>query len=395
MAAEPVRVGIIGTGFAGSFHYECLLRVAHVPVDVVGVHSLTPDHRRRFAEERGIRAFASFEEMLPHVDVVDVCCPVYMHEAYAVDAAEAGKHVIVEKAFTGAFGPDDADDDWRGDRASKEVMQAEALASARRILAAAESNRTKLMYAENWVYAPSIQKEAEVLRATRGQCLWLIGDESHSGSHSRTYGLWRKSGGGSLVGKGCHPLTAVLYLKRTEGLARLGQPIRPKAVNARVHAITRIPGYQDQGFLRTDYRDVEDYCQLHVTFEDDTVADVFASEIVLGGVHNWVEVFANNHRMRCNINPTDACRLYNPREEQLQNVYLVEKLGTKQGWSQPAPDEDWATGYPQEIQDFMECIVHDRQPQSDGQLGADTVSVMYAAYVSDESRGTEVDVTLL
>jgi len=312
-----------------------------------------------------------------------------------VDAAEAGKHVIVEKAFTGSYGPDDADADWRGNTASKEVMLAEAVASARRMIEATATNNVKLLYAENWVYAPSIQKEAEILRACKGQILWIIGNESHSGSHSEAYGIWQRAGGGSLVGKGCHPLTAMLYLKRVEGLARLGRPIRPRTVSARVHEITRDPGFQDKGFLRTDYHDVEDYSQTHVVFEDGSVADVFATELVLGGVYNWVEVFANNHRMRCNINPTDACTLYNPKEEQLEDVYLVEKLGTKQGWSHPAPDEDWATGYPQEIQDFMEAIAHDRAPQSDGQLGADTVAVIYAAYVSDENKGAEVEVPRL
>ena len=33
---------------------------------------------------------------------------------------------------------------------------------------------------------------------------------------------------GVLIGKGCHPLTAALYLKRVEGRARDGNPIRPK-----------------------------------------------------------------------------------------------------------------------------------------------------------------------
>jgi predicted dehydrogenase len=385
----------VGSGFAGSFHYEALRRVSHVPVRVAGVYSATPAHREAFAAKRGIKAFASFETMLAEVDVVDVCCPGCMHEAYTVGAAEAGRHVIVEKAFTGAYGPDDAGDDWRGDEASKEVMLAEAVASARRMVDAAASNNVKLMYAENWVYAPTVQKEVEIIRATKPQLLWMIGDESHSGSHSPTYGVWRKSGGGSLVGKGCHPLTAILYLKRIEGLARNETPIRPKTVSARMHRLTRLPNFEDRGFIRTSYYDIEDYCQVHIVFEDGCVADVFASELVLGGVHNWIEIFANNHRIRCNLNPTDALVLYNPREEQLKDVYLIEKLGTKQGWSQPAPDEGWASGYQQEMQDFMECVAGDRRPQSDGQLGADTVAVIYGAYVSDENHGVEVDVTLV
>ena len=57
--------------------------------------------------------------------------------------------------------------------------------------------QVKIMYAENWVYAPAVQKEVEVLRATKGQILWIHGEESHSGSTSPVYGDWRFSGGGS------------------------------------------------------------------------------------------------------------------------------------------------------------------------------------------------------
>ena len=47
------------------------------------------------------------------------------------------------------------------------------------------------------------------------------------------------------------------------------------------------------------YHDTEDHGWMHVTFEDGTIADVIAGEIVLGGLYNYVEVFANNHRTRC------------------------------------------------------------------------------------------------
>jgi predicted dehydrogenase len=248
------------------------------------------------------------------------------------------------------------------------------------------------MYAENWVYAPTVQKEVEVIRATGGQILWMQAEESHSGSHSEAYGVWRKSGGGSMMGKACHPLSAVLYFKREEGKASGKGPIRPAAVSARTHNLTQIPGYRDEGHIRTDYHDVENFVSVHVVFEDGAVADVFASEIVIGGVHNWIEVFANNHRMRCNINPVDACVLYNPDESKLKDVYITEKLGTKQGWSFPGPDEDHMQGYPQEIQDFMECVAHDRDPLSDLGLAADTVATMYAGYLSAEKQGAEVAV---
>lgn len=44
----------------------------------------------------------------------------------------------------------------------------------------------------------------------------MIGDESHSGSHSPYYGTSKYSGGGSLVGKACHPLSAILHLNRKD-----------------------------------------------------------------------------------------------------------------------------------------------------------------------------------
>ena len=72
----------------------------------------------------------------------------------------------------------------------------------------------------------------------------------------------------------------------------------------------------------------------------------------------------------------------------------MEKIGTKQGWSHPAPDEDWMSGYPQELQDFMECVFSGREPQSGGELAEDTLAVMYASYLSAERRGQEVEVPL-
>jgi predicted dehydrogenase len=131
---------------------------------------------------------------------------------------------------------------------------------------------------------------------------------------------------------------------------------------------------------------------VHLTFNDGTVADVFSSELVLGGVHNWLEVFANNHRTRCNLNPTNALETYNPREDLFKDVYVVEKIGTKQGWSRPAADEAWHHGYLRELQDFMECFAANREPLASAELARDTIEVVYSAYLSAERRGAEVEI---
>ncbi len=171
---------------------------------------------------------------------------------------------------------------------------------------------------------------------------------------------------------------------------RGGQPIRPASISCRTHRLTKLPAFRDLGHIRADYKDIEDYSQAHLTFSDGTVADLFATEVVLGGVANWLEVCANNHRTRCNLNPIDALTTYNAQDDYLKDVYVVEKTGTKQGWSHPAPDENWMHGYDQEMQDFMECAASGRRPMSGGQLAYDTVAVLYSAYLSAARSGAEV-----
>jgi len=379
-----LRIGIVGSRFAARLHLSAYRRVYGVDARLAAVTSPTADRRDAFARESGATAYPDLAAMLPHVDVVDVCSPPATHEAVALEAIAAGKHVLIEKPFTGAF-----------DKASgREALLRDALASADRIVEAARRRGVVLGYAENWIYAPAVQKEREIVEKTGAQILWLLGGESHSGSHSPVYGIWRHAGGGSLVGKGCHPLTACLYLKAVEGRARDGLAIRPATVSCRVHEITRLPGYRDRGFLRTDYDDIEDYGQLHVTFDDGTVADVFATELVLGGVHNWLEVFANNHRTTCRLNPVNLLDTYNPEAGQFQDVYVVEKIGTKEGWSHPAADEEWQQGFHAEVQDFVECCVSGKRPQSDAEVAHDTVATLYAGYVSAERRGQDVPVPI-
>jgi predicted dehydrogenase len=387
---QQIRVGIAGARFAARFHWEGIRRVFGVPVVIVGVTSKTKEAREAFAREKQVHSFESFEELCAAVDVVDLCTPPSSHEQLAIQALQLGKHVIIEKPLTGYYGANV--DGFNGASFPKETMLREAVASCARILAAATASGKHVCYAENWVYAPAIQKQREIVAKSGGQILWMLGEQSHSGSHSPYYGSWKFSGGGSMVGKGCHPLSAALYLKRVEGETRNGRPILPATVSARTHEITRLPDYQDAGYLRTAYEDIEDYAQIHVKFTDGTVADIFASELVIGGVHNWLEVVCNNHRTRCNLNPINALETYNPSEAILRDVYLIEKLGTKQGWSHPAPDEAWQHGYPQEFQDFMESIYHGRAPLSGIELARDTIATIYAGYLSAERGGIEVEI---
>lgn len=390
MKKKVLRAGIIGSGFAAKFHYDALQRVSNTQVEVVGAFSPNNERLLSFTQPRDLHSFNRFEEIIKEADVVHVCTPPATHELFVIAALQQNKHVIVEKPFTGYFG--DASDEFNGDTFSRQKGMEHVIESIRKMLDAEKKSQGRIMYAENWIYAPAIQKERELLQKTGAQVLWMHGEESHSGSHSPTYGQWKFSGGGSMMGKGCHPLSAAIYLKDVEGRIRDGKPIRPKFISARTHAITRMPSFKDEGYLRTTYKDTEDFAMLHVVFEDGTIADLFASELVLGGVHNWLEINTTNHRTICNINPNTSMQAYTPAEKHFEDVYVVEKTETKQGWSSLSPDEGWFTGYQHEMEAFYGSAAYGYDIESNSRLAADVMATIYAGYVSAERKGVEVSI---
>lgn len=390
---KKIRAGILGSGYAARFHFEALKRVTRVDVEIAGAYSPTREKLELFANQRYIKCYASPEELIDDSDVLHVCTPPSTHEPLTIEILAKGKHAVVEKPLTGYFG--DGSETFSGDTFPRHKGFEETIASLRRMLDAEKKSSGRIMYAENWVYAPAIQKEKEIIEKSGAQILRMLGEESHSGSHSSVYGIWKFSGGGSLIGKGCHPLAGACYLKSVEGRSRTGKPIRPVAVSARTHAVTRMPGFLNKGHLRTGYSDIEDYSIMHVVFEDGTFADIIASELVLGGVVNRLEVFADNHRTLCNLTPNNAMQAYTPDEGYFKDIYIVEKTETKQGWSWVSPDESWFNGYQHEMEAFYNTAAYGTLMESNSTLAADVIATIYAAYVSAAEKGREMEVTLL
>jgi predicted dehydrogenase len=89
-----MRVGIIGTGHIGSVHARQLSRMPDVEI---GYRDRSPERVTSFASQFSATAFLSADELIEWSDVVDLCLPTDLHEAYALRAIEAGKPVFVEK----------------------------------------------------------------------------------------------------------------------------------------------------------------------------------------------------------------------------------------------------------------------------------------------------------
>ncbi|MFJ6452791.1 Gfo/Idh/MocA family protein [Paenarthrobacter sp. NPDC091669] len=95
-----IRWGILGTGFIAGLQTKDVKENGFT-VQAVGSRSL--DSSQVFAGEHGVAtAHGSYEDLVadPLVDVVYVATPHPFHHANALLALNAGKHVLVEKAFT-------------------------------------------------------------------------------------------------------------------------------------------------------------------------------------------------------------------------------------------------------------------------------------------------------
>ena len=89
-----MRVGIVGAGFMGTTHAAGW---AETPAQIVGFTAETNNEASKLAAQYKASVYASLDEMLPDVDVVDICSPTHLHHEMALKAAAAGKHVVCEK----------------------------------------------------------------------------------------------------------------------------------------------------------------------------------------------------------------------------------------------------------------------------------------------------------
>ncbi|MDE2376569.1 Gfo/Idh/MocA family oxidoreductase [Bradyrhizobium sp.] len=375
-----IRVGLVGCGFVAELHMHAYRRVYGVDVEVVAV-AARGDHVVDFAGRHRIpRSYRSFADLVADraLDVIDICTPPNLHAAMIVAAMRGGKHVICEKPFAGYFGRD-GDRQPVGKHVPKALMYERVLEEMEATRKAIADSGRLFMYAEDWVYAPAVTKTAEIVRATKDKILFMKGEESHSGSHAAHAAEWAMTGGGALIRMGCHPLSAILYLKQVEARAR-GEAISVASVTCDVGNVTAGLKAEERTFIKANPVDVEDWGTLTQTFSDGTKATVFSGDMIMGGVRNLIETYTSGGALFANITPNTHLVSYQTSEEKLASIYITEKVDRKTGWQYVCLEEEWTRGYLQEIQDFMECAATGRQPLSDLALAFETIKVNYAGY---------------
>ncbi|MDA1044896.1 MAG: Gfo/Idh/MocA family oxidoreductase, partial [Verrucomicrobia bacterium] len=133
-SGKKFRVAIIGCGGISALHAESYKSMPDVEI-VAGVDIL-PERLKAFEAQWGVtKLYKDWKKMLKEVqpDGVSICTPNGVHAAPAIDAANAGCHVITEKPM--AMTP----------------------AECEKMIAASKKNRKKLAVGFQYRYHPNTQ----------------------------------------------------------------------------------------------------------------------------------------------------------------------------------------------------------------------------------------------
>lgn len=295
MEKTIVTIGMVGAGRATELHMEAYKRVIGIEPRFKTIFSIDKESAELACKKYGFENYClDISEIIndDEIQVVDICTPPHTHAEIIINALNANKNVICEKPVSGYFGNQD-EDVLVGFNVSKQEMYDDLLKSMEKVKEVVNKSSKKFMYAENFVYAPAIQKMAEIITKKKSKILCIKGEESLKGSSSPVAGYWSKTGGGTFTRTGSHPLTAALWLKQVEAKAR-NIEIKPTSVIADMGFITNALSEYDHRHIAARPVDVEDFGTAIITFSDKTKAIIIATDTLLGGSKNYVEAYCND-----------------------------------------------------------------------------------------------------
>lgn len=339
MTRDKVRVGLVGSGFITAIHADALKRCA--AVELAAVASPSPGKAEKFARQHGIRqAFTDYRKVLEmdEIDLVVLGIPNDRHCELTVNAAAAGKHIVLEKPMC------------------------LNLAEADQMLAACAQAKVKLMYAEELCFAPKYVRLKQLLDSgALGQPVLLKQSEKHDGPHAAHFWDVERSGGGVTMDMGCHAIEFFRWM--------LGRPpIRSVYAQMGTH-------------VHHDKTRGDDNAILILEFANGATAIAEESWTKLGGMDDRAEVHGSKGVAFADLLHGNAIETYSATGYD----YAVEKAGSTVGWSFTIYEEIWNYGFVQEMEHFVDCVRHDRQPLVSGEDARAVMEVLFAAY---ESAGT-------
>jgi UDP-N-acetyl-2-amino-2-deoxyglucuronate dehydrogenase len=352
VSREHLGFAIVGCGLIARFHARALQDVP--AARVVALVSRNPANAGKLNDELGLNCALATDLgavlARPDVDVVIVTTPSGAHREPALAAANAGKHVVVEKPL-----------EITTERCDQ-------------IIAACDRNGVKLCTIFPSRFGDAMQTLKAAVAAGRFGRLTLA-ETTCKWWRSQSYydeGGWKGTkaldGGGALMNQAIHNVDLIQWL---------------------MGPVTHVTGFT--ATLAHERIEVEDTAVACLRFGSGALGVIQATTSVYPGLPKTVALHGD--RGTVVVEQDDVLRWdFQPEttEDAAVRQRFAQKTGASGGSSNPAAISH--VGHARQLADFVEAIRGNRSPQVDGREGRKAVAIIQAIYRS-AATGQTVSVT--
>ncbi len=320
MMQGELGVGVVGYGRAGVGHMRAAQRADGG--SLIGVAESSAERRAEAAKQFDCAIVADYHELLRRDDVhvITICLPHWLHEQVAVDAAKAGKHILLEKPM--AMETDECD----------------------RINDVVAKQGVKLMVGHSQHYSPfNLAAKERIDAGDIGPIVFqTLNWYKPLGLAQRpAWGMDRSKGGGMLQMNGAHMIDACRWLA--------GQPVT--AVAGRV-----------ANDVFGDRVKADDSMLGLLRFADGHYASVAHVAYEQGVEHYQHDIVGTRGQLRvASYQPNPG--LWIARDGSFEKVEMASHRGQ---------------GFANELVDLINAVRDDRPTPIDGQYGREIVAAMTA-----------------
>ncbi len=348
-----LKTAIIGPGKVAHLHAKALQNLAES--EFAAVCGRNPTKTGEFARQYGVEAFPDINTMASSgVEAVVICTPHPFHRDYAVQAARAGMHVLVEKPLASTLADCDA-----------------------MIQAANESNVQLGTISQRRFYRPAQRIRQAIDDGKIGRP--ILGTVNIYGWRDEAYyrsdpwrGSWEMEGGGVLVNQAPHQLDILQwYMGPVEEVFGFWSNENHPYIEVEDTAVAVLK-FRNGGLgsiVVSNSQNPALYGKVCVHGENGASIGVQTDggQMFIAGVHTEVDPPYN-----------DVWTV--PGEEHLLEVW-------KQEDSNFFRSVDALTYYMErQLEDFLRAIINSKKPLIDGEEGRKTVEIFTAIYRSNRDR---------
>ncbi len=330
--------GIVGTGMIAHFHAKAIQALDGGRV--VGCFNQNPEKAKAFSTEYCCKAYSSLEEMLadPEITIVTICTPSGAHRDPAIAAANAGKHVVVEKPL--------------------EIT----LQRCDDIIGACQRHDAKLCTIFPSRFSPANMALKEAIESGRFGRLtladsyvkWWRTQEYYDGGGWR--GTWALDGGGAYMNQAIHNVDLLCWL--------MGD-------------VAEVTGFT--GTLAHERIEVEDVGVACLKFANGAIGVLEATTAAWPGMLKKTEIHGSRGTV---IVEQDSILKWEFADEKPEDTEIRATLGVTSATSGGASDPKAISfvGHQLQLQDFIDSIATGGRPRVDGAEGRKSVEVILAIY---------------